>query len=158
MTREPVKLGRHVRHCNKVFWRHIFWGVNSLFLTSFVTSGRGNPKFWRCQNKAVVLFKDVQIKIQTRQKNSFYIRNVGHDRKDVKIKKIMYSTKFWVSRGKYIDLWGMFAFQAFTGPYRRFWTQKNWKLKNMLTSIFYNILTNLKQKFEGEKSYGNLKF
>jgi len=38
---------------------------------------------------------DVQIKIQTRQKNSFYIKNVGHDPKDVKIQKKMYSTNFW---------------------------------------------------------------
>jgi len=68
----------------------------------------------------------------------------------------MYSTNFWGSRGKYIlifgdpegniDLLGVLAFQAFTGPYRRFWTQKNWKLKNMLTSIYYNILPNLNQK------------
>jgi len=68
----------------------------------------------------MVLFKDEQIKIQTRQKNSFYIKNVGHDPKDVKIQKIMYSTNFWGPRGKYIDLWGVFAFQAFTDPYRRF--------------------------------------
>ena len=95
ITREPVNQWRHVRHCNKVFWRHMFWGVNNVFLTSFVTSGRGNPKFWRCQNKSVVLFKDVQIKIQTCQKNSFYIKSVGHDPKDVKIQKIMYSTNFW---------------------------------------------------------------
>jgi len=58
----------------------------------------------------------------------------------------MYSTNFWGSRGKYIDLLGVLAFQAFTGPYRRFWTQKKWKLKNMLTSIYYNILPNLNQK------------
>ena len=57
-------------------------------------------------------------------------KNVGHDPKDVKIQKLMYSTNFWGSRGKYIlifgdpegniDLLGVLAFQAFTGPYRRF--------------------------------------
>ena len=119
ITREKLKLRPQVRHCKKAIFRRIFWGIDGVFVTSFVLSGLEKPDLGVTKN-VVVLFKDLWRERNKLEKFVLH-EKVGHDQsyKNFKQKTL---TCFFGGVGEKVGFQGVFLlFFAFEGPYLQFY-------------------------------------